>query len=329
MRKNRAFGILPCMKAIISDNGLRMDRSYPAPVPGPAEALVRVTLAGVCATDLEIAKGYMGFKGVPGHEFVGVIEECADERLSGKRVVGEINLGCGRCEYCQHKVENHCPSRKVLGILGKDGAFAEYLTLPMRNLHPLPDTVSDEAAVFVEPLAAAYEILEQVRVNEETRACVLGDGRLGLLVAQVLSAADCSLLVIGRHEEKLSLLKTRNIPYRTSPEGLSKQFDLVVDCTGSEGGLSTALDLVRPQGTVILKTTVAHRNGGDLNRVVIDEVTLLGSRCGPFQPALLALEENRVDVKPLISKIFPMDEALEAIDHASQKGVLKVLIRMD
>ena len=316
------------MKAIVSDNGLRMEGGYPDPTPGPGEALIRVTLAGVCATDLEIARGYMGFKGVPGHEFVGVIEECADERLSAKRVVGEINIGCGRCEYCSHKVENHCPSRKVLGILGKDGAFAEYLTLPFRNLHPLPDSISDEAAVFAEPLAAAYEILEQVRVNEETRACVLGDGRLGLLVAQVLAAADCSLLVIGRHEENMSLLKARGIPYRTSPDGLSKQFDLVVDCTGNAGGLSTALDLVRPQGTVILKTTVAQRNGADLNRVVIDEVTLLGSRCGPFQPALQALEENRIDVRPLVSKVFLMDEGLKAIEYASQKGVLKVLIRM-
>jgi len=317
------------MKAIVRHNGLRMDAAYPAPKPGPGEALIRVTLAGVCATDLEIAKGYMGFKGVPGHEFVGVIEECADERLFRKRVVGEINIGCGRCEYCSHKVENHCPSRKVLGILGKDGAFAQYLTLPFRNLHPLPESITDEAAVFVEPLAAAYEILEQVRVNDETRVCVLGDGRLGLLVAQVMASTDCSLLVIGRHEEKLSLLKARNIPCRTSPDGLGKQFDLVVDCTGSGDGLSTALDLVRPQGTVILKTTVAERNGADLNRLVIDEVTLLGSRCGPFQPALQALEENRIDVRPLVSKVFRMDDGLEAIEYASRKGVLKVLIRME
>lgn len=317
------------MKAIISDNGLRMDLEYPCPRPGPGEALIKVTLAGVCATDLEIARGYMGFKGVPGHEFVGVIEKCADERLSGKRVVGEINIGCGRCEYCSHKVENHCPSRKVLGILGKDGAFAEYITLPFRNLHPLPDSITDEAAVFVEPLAAAYEILEQVRVSEDTRACVLGDGRLGFLAAQVMAATECSLLVIGRHEEKLSVLKARGIPCRTSPEGLHKQFDLVVDCTGSGDGLSTALDLVRPQGTVILKTTVAQRNGADLNRVVIDEITLLGSRCGPFQPALLSLEENRIDVRPLVSKVFSMDEGLKAIEYASRKGVLKVLISME
>lgn len=329
MLKPGVFDILLPMKAIVSENGLRLERGYPKPEPGPGEALIKVTLAGVCATDLEIAKGYMGFRGVPGHEFVGVIEECGNDRLSGKRVVGEINIGCGKCEYCSHKVENHCPSRKVLGILGKDGAFAEYLALPFRNLHPLPEGISDEAAVFAEPLAAAYEILEQVRVNEDTRACVLGDGRLGLLAAQVLAATECSLLVIGRHEKKLSFLNKRNIPWRTSAEGLGKQFDLVVDCTGSAGGLSAALDLVRPQGTVILKTTVAERNGADLNRVVIDEITLLGSRCGPFQPALQALEEHRVDVAPLVSKVFGIDEGLEAIEYASRKGVLKVLVRMD
>ncbi|HBG46455.1 MAG TPA: alcohol dehydrogenase [Deltaproteobacteria bacterium] len=317
------------MKAIVFDGGLRLEKGYPRPVPGPGEALVKVALAGVCSTDLEIAKGYMGFKGVPGHEFTGTIVECDDERLNGKRVAGEINLGCGRCEYCRHMLENHCPSRKVLGISGKDGAFAEYLTLPFKNIHPLPDSITDEEAVFTEPLAAAYEILEQVRVDENTRACVLGDGRLGLLVAEVMAATECSLVVIGRHEEKLQLLKAREIPARTSPEGLEKQFDLVIDCTGSEDGLTAALDLVRPTGTVILKTTLAKRGGADLNRVVIDEITLLGSRCGPFPPALAALEEKRVDVRPLISRVFSLDEGVEAIGHASGKGVLKVLIRME
>lgn len=315
------------MKAIVFDRGLRLAVDYPKPRPGPDEALIKVTLAGVCATDLEIAKGYMGFKGVLGHEFTGTIEDSADERLKGKRVVGEINIGCGGCEYCRHRMANHCPSRTVLGIKGKDGAFAEYLTLPFRNIHPLPDSVTDEEAVFAEPLAAAFEILEQVRVNEETRVCVLGDGRLGLLVAQVMAGTDCSLVVVGRHEEKLSILKARNIPARTSPEGMEKKLDLVIDCTGSAEGLSTALDLVRPGGTVILKTTVADRGGGDLNRLVIDEVNLLGSRCGPFPPALQALEERRVDVRPLISKVFPLDEGVEAVWHASQKGVLKVLVR--
>lgn len=316
------------MKAIVFDNALSFRADYKKPTPGPGEALVRVTLAGICATDLEITKGYMGFTGVPGHEFVGVIEEAADDRLEGKRVVGEINLGCGKCDYCKHRMENHCPTRKVLGIKGKDGAFAEYLTLPFKNLRPLPDSVSDEEAVFMEPLAAAFEILEQVKVNEYTRACVLGDGRLGQLVAQVLATTDCSLLVLGRHEEKLALLKSRGIPTRTSAEGLQGQLDLVVDCTGRQDGLSVALDLVRPTGTVILKTTVAQRQGADLNRVVIDEVTLLGSRCGPFAPAMQALEERRVDVLPLISKVFPIEEGVEAFEYASGKGVLKVLLKV-
>lgn len=316
------------MKAIVFDNGLSFHADWRKPAPAPGEALVRVTLAGICATDLEITKGYMGFTGVPGHEFVGVIEGAADERLEGKRVAGEINLGCGRCDYCKHKMENHCPARKVLGIKGKDGAFAEYITLPFKNLRPLPENITDEEAVFIEPLAAAFELLEQVKVNEYTRACVLGDGRLGQLAAQALATTDCSLLVIGKHEEKLALLKARGIPTRTGVEGLEKQLDLVVDCTGSADGLSAALDLVRPAGTVVLKTTVAQRPGADLNRVVIDEITLLGSRCGPFEPAIQALEERRVDVKPLVSKIFPIEQGVEAFGYAAQKGVLKVLIKV-
>lgn len=316
------------MRAIVFDNGLNFRTDWKKPVPGPGEALVRITLAGICATDLEITKGYMGFSGVPGHEFVGVIEEAADDRLEGKRVAGEINLGCGKCDYCKHKMENHCPARKVLGIKGKDGAFAEYITLPFKNLRPLPDEISDEEAVFIEPLAAAFEILEQVRVNEYTRACVVGDGRLGQLVAQALATTDCSLLVIGRHEEKLQLLKSRGIPTRTSTEGLEGQLDLVVDCAGRPEGLSVALDLIRPTGTVILKTTVAERGGADLNRVVINEVTLLGSRCGPFGPAMQALEERRVDVKPLVSKVFPLEEGIQAFEYAARKGVLKVLLKV-
>ena len=315
------------MKALVFDNGLFFRPDWKKPVPAPGEALVRVTLAGICATDLEITKGYMGFTGVPGHEFVGVIEEAPDERLEGKRVAGEINLGCGKCDYCKHKVENHCPSRKVLGIKGKDGAFAEYLTMPFKNLRPLPDNITDEEAVFIEPLAAAFEILEQVKVNEYTRVCILGDGRLGQLVAQAFATTDCSLLVAGRHEEKLSLLKARGIPTRTSTDGLEKAFDLVVDCTGSPDGLSDALDIVRPTGTVILKTTVAQRPGADLNRVVIDEITLIGSRCGPFAPAMQALEERRVDVKPLVSKVFPIEQGVEAFEYAAKKGVMKVLIK--
>jgi len=316
------------MKAIVLDKTLSYRDDWKKPIPAPGEALVRVTLAGVCATDLEMTKGYMGFTGVPGHEFVGVIEEASDDRLEGKRVVGEINIGCGKCGYCKHKMENHCPSRKVLGIKGKDGAFAEYLTMPFKNLVPVPENIKDEEAVFTEPVAAAFEVLEQVKVNEYTRACVLGDGRLGQLVAQALATTDCSLLVIGRHEEKLALLKARGIPARTSKEGLEKELDLVVDCTGSPDGLSDALDLVRPTGTVILKTTVAERPSADLNRVVIDEVTLMGSRCGPFAPAVQALEERRVDVMPLVTKVFPIEQGLEAFEFAAQKGVLKVLVRM-
>lgn len=317
------------MKAMVLDSGLRFSTDLPKPSPGPGEALVKVSLAGVCATDLELAMGYMGFKGVLGHEFVGTIEDSEDGRLSGKRVVGEINVACNRCDYCRHKMWSHCPQRKVLGISGKDGAFAEYLTLPFKNLHPVPDSVADEEAVFAEPVAAAFEILEQVRMNEDTRVCVLGDGVLGQLTAQVLSTTGCSLVALGRHEEKLDLLKARSIITRTSAEGLEKAFDLVVDCTGSPGGLSAALGLVRPCGTVVMKTTAVGDRGGDaLNRLVVDEVTLIGSRCGPFQPALQALEERKVDVKPLVSRVFQIEQGLEALECASQKGTLKVLLKI-
>lgn len=318
------------MKAIVFDGGkLRFEGARTAPRPGPGEALIRVALAGICRTDLEIAGGYMGFSGIPGHEFVGVIEECGDERLNGKRVTGEINIPCGRCAYCRRRMGNHCPERKVLGILGKDGAFAEFLTLPFKNLHPLPDSISDEEAVFIEPLASAYEILEQVRVDEDTRVCVLGDGRLGLLVAQVLAQTGCALLAVGRHEEKLSIFKARGIPTRTSIEGLARELDLVIDCTGSAEGITTALELVRPAGTVVVKTTVAGKSEIDLSRVVVDEIALIGSRCGPFQPAIQALEEKSVDVRPLVSKVFPLDKGVEAMIYAAEKGVLKALLKMD
>lgn len=315
------------MRAIVFDGKLEFSTGRPRPVPGPGEALVKVARAGICATDLEIVKGYMGFSGIIGHEFVGTIEEAADERFEGKRVVGEINIACGKCQYCRNNAPNHCPARSVLGIHKKDGAFADYLTLPFKNLHPILDNITDDEAVFIEPLAAAYEILEQVNVREDTRVCVLGDGRLGLLTAQVLSTTDCSLLVIGRHREKLSIIEKRGIPARTSPEGLENAFDLVIDCTGSESGLNTALSLTRPLGTVVLKTTLAKREGVDLNAAVIDEITIIGSRCGPFRPAIQALEEHRVDVMPLVSKIFPIEEGIQALEYASGEGALKVLLR--
>lgn len=317
------------MRAIVFDGKLDFKTDYPDPVPLAGEALIKVTLAGVCATDLEIVKGYMGFKGIPGHEFVGVIEECSDDRFQGKRVVGEINIPCGKCDICKANMPTHCPKRSVLGIQGKDGAFADYLTLPLKNLHPLPDDISDEAAVFTEPLAAAFEIFEQVPFDEDTKVCVLGDGRLGLLVSQVMSMAGCNSITVGRHAEKLEILKKMDIPTRLGKDGFGRVFDVVVDCTGSASGFDDALGLVKPRGTIVLKTTVAKRGEPDLNRVVIDEITVVGSRCGPFRPALKALDERKVRVKPLITKVFPIEEGLKAIEYAGEKGVLKVLIKME
>lgn len=315
------------MKALVLEaDRLRFDLNHPQPEPAAGEALVRVTLAGICATDLEIARGYMGFAGVPGHEFVGVVTAAADARLVGLRVVGEINCGCGECDFCAGGLGRHCPDRSVLGILGRAGAFAEYLVLPADNLHPIPDGVSDEAAVFVEPLAAAFEILEQVDIGNGRSVCVLGDGRLGLLTAQVLSLHTSSLLAVGRHSGKLSLLAERGIATTTATPAANR-FDIVVDCTGAAAGLAEAMALVKPRGTVVLKTTVAGERPLDVNQLVIDEVTIVGSRCGPFAPAIAALAEKRVAVEPLISRVFPLEEGAKAFDYARTEGVIKVLLK--
>jgi len=318
----------PEMIALVVEKGSPyLCRDYPVPVPSPDEALIRVKYGGICRTDLEILKGYMDFQGIIGHEFVGVVEDCKKRDLIGKRVTGEINISCGKCNLCQRGLRNHCPERSVLGILNKDGTFAEYITLPVENLHIVPDSLSDEEAVFTEPLAAAFEILEQIHITRKDRVCVLGDGKLGLLIAQVLYLTGCDLTVVGRHEEKLSILKTRGITSTLTPPG-TNLFDIVVDATGSPEGLNLAMEMVRPRGIIVLKTTVARRDGIDLNRIVIDEITLIGSRCGPFRTALHALESRAVDVKSLISKIFPIDEGITALEYAGTPGVIKVLLRM-
>ncbi|GMR04169.1 MAG: alcohol dehydrogenase catalytic domain-containing protein [Thermodesulfobacteriota bacterium] len=317
------------MRAIVFDGSPGFRADYPVPSIKPGEALVRVSYAGLCSTDLEITRGYMGFKGVMGHEFSGVVQECAQAGLQGKRVTGEINIGCGECGYCHAGTGNHCPERSVLGILKKDGAFADYLTLPVKNLHLIPEGVSDEEAVFIEPVAAAFEILEQVEVSWEDKVCVLGDGRLGLIVSQVLFLAYPDLTVVGRHEEKLSIVKKMGIKTALGVKDMGREFDMVVDCTGSGEGFADALGLVRPEGCVVLKTTVSKRGGVDLNRIVIDEITVIGSRCGPFGPAIKALAEKSIDVSPLISKIFPLEEGVEALDYASGNGVVKVLLNVN
>ncbi len=301
---------------------LTLARDLPDPVAAPGDALVRVRLAGICRTDLEITRGYLGFRGTPGHEWVGEVAAAPDPGLVGARVVGEINLGCGLCAACRGGLARHCPTRRVLGIVGADGAFAELIALPLANLHRVPDTVEDRDAVFTEPLAAAFEILDQLGDIDGARTVVLGDGKLGLLVAQVLGGAGAEVVLAGRHAEKLA--RARALGIRTGEPRAGA--DVVVDATGSADGLGRALALVRPRGTVVMKTTVAAEHRLGLEALVINEVTILGSRCGRFPPALAALAERRVAVAPLVDAVYPLDDALAAITRAAQPGTLKVLV---
>lgn len=317
------------MKALVYDGELQLVSDYPQPEPPPGEALIRVTLAGICNTDLEIVRGYMGFHGVLGHEFVGVVEACADApELIGRRVVGEINAACGDCPTCRAGRPTHCPNRTTLGIGGRDGAFAEFLILPVVNLHPVPDQMSDRVAVFTEPLAAACEIPEQVHLHPTDRVVVLGDGKLGLLVAQVLSLTGCDLLVVGRHTEKLDILRRRGIPTALVGEARDVQADVVVDCTGVPDGFLAARAMIRPRGTLVLKSTFHGVNQVNLTSLVVDEVRMIGSRCGPFAPALRLLARDLIDVESLIDAVYPLDEALAAFERAGTKGTLKVLLEI-
>jgi len=298
---------------------------HPEPEPLPEHVLVRVSLAGVCNTDLELAKGYMGFRGILGHEFVGRVAS-GPEEWRGRRVVGEINFACRRCPTCARGLERHCPTRTVMGIVGADGAFAEFVRVPVQNLHAVPASVPDEAAVFCEPLAAAFEILEQVRVTPEQRAVVLGDGKLGLLVAQVLAIAGARVLTVGRHPGKLALLRARGIDAVLEPDWRVEPAPLVVEATGSERGFERAVAATLPRGTLVLKSTVASRPAVDLAPLVIHEIHVVGSRCGPFPPALHALEAATVDVAPLVSERVPLSAGAEALRRAARPGALKVLI---
>jgi alcohol dehydrogenase len=316
------------MRALLFDGNLKFLNDCPPPRRGPGESLIRVKMTGICNTDLEIAKGYMGYNGVLGHEFVGVVEDSDAPELLNKRVVGEINLSCGNCEFCDSGMHTHCPARTVLGIMEHAGAMADFCTLPDSNLHIVPEGLPDEAAVFCEPLAAAIEITAQVPVKPGQRAVILGDGKLGLLAAQVLKNAGADVLLVGHSPEKLELARNWSIPTTLKAELSDRPADIVVDCTGSTEGFDTALDLVKPRGTVVVKTTVADRFSVNLAPLVINEITVVGSRCGPFEPALKALSDGSVSVEEMISRIFPMEQALEAFEFASLPKALKVLIRM-
>ena len=315
------------MRALVFDGSVSFHPRHADPPAAAGDSLLRVRLAGICATDLEITKGYMGFRGILGHEFVADVVHSADRELIGKRVVGEINVVCGRCDLCLSGLSSHCRNRSVLGILNHDGAFADHVRLPAANLHVVPASVDDDAATFVEPLAAAFQVLKQVNFDGRKWVTVLGDGRLGLLVAQVLRDAGCQVRVIGKHPQKLALCEKWSIRSRPVDEILPRHDqDVVVDCTGSAAGFELALQMVRPRGTVVLKTTAAAGKPLNLAPLVVDEINVVGSRCGPFREAIRALAEKRIDVASLIHRRMKLEQGAEAIELAAKPGVLKVLL---
>lgn len=294
------------------------------------EALIRVTKSGICNTDLEIVRGYAGFSGTIGHEFVGVVEKAESAReWIGKRVVGEINAGCGSCELCLRGDSRHCPKRTVLGIVGRDGCHAEYSSLPPANLLEVPASVTDEQAVFVEPLAAAYGITEQVEILPETRVAVIGDGKLGLLCALSLNLKSDNVFLVGKHREKMRIAENAGIEgvILNDAAKLNRSFDVAVEASGSESGFQTALDLLKPRGKLVLKSTFSGKPTWEAWRVVVDEITIIGSRCGRFAPALKLLEEGKIDVNSLISEEFPLASGTAAMKRAAERGILKILLK--
>jgi threonine dehydrogenase-like Zn-dependent dehydrogenase len=313
------------MKALrVEDNKLKLADSAVPHREG--EALVRMTMAGICNTDIEIARGYADFRGTLGHEFVGVVEESPDRAQIGRRVVGEINVGCGQCGLCRENDPRHCPDRTALGIRGRDGAFAEYLSLPSRNLLVVPDGVSDRQAVFTEPLAAALAILDQVEIRASHRVAVVGDGKLGQLISRVIAGTGCDLTLIGKHDAKLELAARAGV--KTAKVGATKArgFDFVIEASGSSGGMEIALDLIRPRGAIILKSTFRGAVRLDTSRIVVNEVIVIGSRCGRFETALRLLESGGVDVEPLVAREYQLADGLEAMAEAARPGTLKVLL---
>lgn len=324
------------MKAIVFDNELKFDNNYAKPIPQKGEALIKISLAGICNTDYEITKGYMGYVGVLGHEFVGVVEDVnseieEDKKWIGKRVVAEISWGCDdpNCEWCARKNYRHCPNRHTIGIWKKDGCMAEYLTVPTNILFEVPQNVTDEQAVFVEPLAAACEILEQLHIEPTSKILVLGDGKLGLTTALTLNAHNLDVLLVGKHQNKLDIARAQGVKTLLLNElDTQTQFDVVVEATGSASGFETSMALTKPRGVLVLKSTVASGKELNLAPIVINEITVLGSRCGQFGPALNLLKNNRIDFAPFISGIYPIDKAIEAFEANKSKDTLKILIKL-
>jgi alcohol dehydrogenase len=343
------------MHALHFDGRLRLVDDYPEPRPLPGEAIIRPHLVGICNTDIELTRGYRGFRGVLGHEFVGTVVACEDAAWVGRRVVGEINAACGRCATCRRGNATHCPERTTLGIRGRDGAMAERFSLPIACLHAVPDTIPDTAAVFVEPLAAALEILEQTHLRPTDRVAVVGDGKLGLLCAQALRLPGCEVVVVGRHPERWELLhlmgiatvhvtaletrdkeirderretrdKSASVSRLPSPVSRSESFDVVVDCTGHPSGLEISRQLLRPRGRLVLKSTFASDATLNISALIVDEIQLVGSRCGPFAPALRLLEGRLIATEPLIAGRFALRDGLDAFHAAA--GRLKILLEV-
>jgi threonine dehydrogenase-like Zn-dependent dehydrogenase len=313
------------MRAVQFDGELRFETNYPDPQIKIDQALIRVRCAGICNTDLELIKRYMGFSGILGHEFVGEVILGSDA-LIGQRVVGEINVADGDCDFCERGIPSQCVDRVTVGIDRHDGAFADRLALTVRNLHIVPDNVSDTAAVFVEPLAAALQITEAVHISPRNRIIVIGAGKLGMLVSQILKLTGADIAVVVRREKQARLLQKWGIPAMERSELPDNSADVVVDCTGVSDGFADALNLVKPRGVIVLKSTYVNLPQADLTRVVVDEIRVIGSRCGPFDSALRLLSANLVDVESLVEARYSLDDAINAINHASKKGVLKILL---
>lgn len=316
------------MIALHFDNGQLVEKETGKPDIRRGEALVKIRYAGICSTDLEILKGYMDFSGIPGHEFVGTVE--MPRSLAGKRVTGEINISCGRCRLCRRGLGKHCSERTVLGISGRSGAFAGYITLPMSNLHVVPDSVSDEEAVFTELLAAACEIPERIYISRSCRVAVLGDGRLAAMAAQVLRLKTKELTVLGVEPEKMRVIESLGIStsHAAVIPSMKGTFDVVVECTGSRMGLPDAIDLVRPHGTIVLKSTFRAPLKWNPSRIAVDEITIVGSRCGPFETALSLLQKKKVVTAPFLTAVYPLKKWKTAFRRARQKSSFKILLDM-
>lgn len=313
------------MKALWLENNQISIREVPEPKIED-EALICIRKAGICATDLELVTGYYPFTGIPGHEFVGEVVSCNDESWIGQRIVGDINISCKRCEQCGHGRYSHCENRTVLGISKRNGVFTEFTTLPLTNLHRIPDSIPDEIAVFTEPLAAALEIQEQIQIQPGNRILVIGAGRLGQLIAQTLALTGCNLHVLARYENQKKILIDRDIKSISEDDIQPGRWDIVVEATGSSSGFSLARQAVRPRGTIVLKSTYKGEISVNFSSIVVDEINLIGSRCGPFEPALRLMEMGLVNPSVLISEEYRLDEAIKAFERASKPSVLKVLL---